>query len=99
MPTIDCSKRKITPGAEERIAAAGCRNWPVRVAVNRTPTAFGVTSSHHRIDGLDLTFTLVGKPVRIDDELVETPDGIIRMVGVATAILETVEDSNLRKVA
>jgi hypothetical protein len=99
MTATDCSKRKITAGAEERIAAAGMRNWPVKVAVNRTPTAFGITSTHHRIDGADLAFMIVGAPVRIDDELIETPDGIIRAIGVATAILETVEDVRIRKVA
>jgi hypothetical protein len=96
---VSSARRKLSPDAEQRIAAAGVRSWPVVIRVNRTRTATGITTTHHRIDGSDGAFMSVGAPLEYDDVMIETPDGAIREPGLARAILDTYAAVNLRKVA
>ena len=96
---MSVARRKLLPHAEDRIARAGVRSWPVVIRVNRTPTATGVTTTHHHADGAIAAFVLVGEPIDFADSTVETPDGAVVVPGLASAILAAFESTNLRKAA
>ncbi len=88
---------------EERrglVEQAGLRNWPVGIRVTRTKTAYGVTTAHHHATGSLVAFTSVGGHLTVSDLVLEKPDGTVEVVqGVASALLEVCEQTNLRIVA
>lgn len=96
---MSVERRKLSSDAEARIAAAGVRSWPVVIKVNRIDKAIGVVTAHHHAAGTLGAYTSVGAPVQIADQWIDTPDGAIRVGGVASAVLDVFEHVNLRKVA
>lgn len=96
---MSAERRKLADGAEDRIAAAGVRSWPVVIRVNHAATATGITTIQNRAEGAAAAFMLVGEPIECADSTVDTPDGLVVVPGIATAILAAFESVSLRKVA
>lgn len=96
-----CARRPLQEGAEERIAAAGVKSWPVEIYVNpstapRFRNSTGVVTLHHRTEGTEVALNVVGKTKPPVEDIV-CIDGVAP--GLATQILHGTAGRVLRVVA